>query len=136
MSDVRTLQVLLIKPLEAPQVVEIRDELKEMQKLVGGYIQEIMPFDDEVALICNEDGKMFGLPLNRAIRDEEGEIMDIIAGDFFLCRAPVMSENFESLTQEQMEKYQKTFNHPELFVHRDDGIGVRRLRKDQMEMER
>lgn len=136
MSDNRTLQVLLIKTLEEPKLVEIRDELKEMQNLVGGYIQEIMPFDDDVALICNEEGKLTDRPLNRAVRDEEGEIMDIIAGDFFLCRAPVMSEKFESLTKEQIEKYQETFKHPESFIIRDDGIGVRRARKDQIKMER
>lgn len=136
MNEVRTLQVLLIRTMEAPKVVEIKDELSEMQKLVGGYIQEIMPFDDEVALICNEEGKINGMPLNRAIHDEEGEIMDIIAGDFFLCSAPVMSETFESLSKEQMEKYQDKFKYPEQFIQREDGIGVRSIRKKDKETER
>lgn len=136
MNENKMLQVLLIRPGEEPKVVEISDELSAMQQLVGGYIQEIMPFDDEVALVCNEEGKMGGLPLNRAIRDEEGEIMDIIAGDFFLCSAPIMSENFESLSKEQIEKYQYKFRHPEQFILRDDGIGVRPMIKKNREMER
>lgn len=136
MKEVRTLQVLLIRTMEAPKVVEIKDELSEMQKLVGGYIQEIMPFDDEVALICNEEGKINRMPLNRAIRDEEGEIMDIIAGDFFLCSAPVTRETFESLSKEQMEKYQDKFKYPEQFIQREDGIGVRSIRKKDKETER
>lgn len=136
MNENKMLQVLLIRPGEEPKVVEISDELSAMQQLVGGYIQEIMPFDDDVALVCNEEGKMMGHPLNRAIRDEEGEIMDIIAGDFFLCSAPIMSENFESLSKEQIEKYQYKFSHPEQFIIRDDGIGVRPIIKKNREMER
>lgn len=136
MSETKMLQVLLISPGEEPKVVEISDELSEMQRLVGGYIQEIMPFDDEVALVCNEEGKFRGLPLNRAIRDEKGEIMDIIAGDFFLCSAPIMSESFESLSKEQMKKYQNKFRNPEQFIIRDDGMEVRSVTKKNREMER
>ena len=136
MSDNRTIQVLLVKALEEPQVVEILDELKEMQSLVGGYIQEIMPFEDEVALICNDDGKMIGLPLNRSVRNSEGEIMDIIAGDFFLCSAPVASEKFESLSTEQIEKYKEMFRYPEIFHFKETAIGVKRTRKEEHQMER
>jgi len=32
----------------------------------------------EVALICNDEGKLQGLPLNRGLRDERGELYDII----------------------------------------------------------
>src|SRR5699024_6863922 len=45
--------------------------LEAMQELVGGDIEEYMPFEDEVAIICNEEGKIIGLPLNRAIYSEE-----------------------------------------------------------------
>ena len=38
-----------------------------MQSLVEGDIEEYMPFEDEVAIICNDEGKMNGLPLNRAV---------------------------------------------------------------------
>ena len=136
MNEAKKLQILLVRPGEEPKIVEIADELSEMQRLVGGFIQEIMPFDEEVALVCNEEGKFRELPLNRAIRDEEGEIMDIIAGDFFLCSAPIMSENFESLSKEQMEKYQEMFKSPEQFIQKSDGIGVRPIRKNNREIER
>lgn len=136
MSADNKIKVLLVKVMERPQVVEIADDLKEMQRLVDGYIQEIMPFDDDVALICNEEGKIRGLLLNRAVRDEEGEIVDIIAGDFFLCSAPIESERFQSLSDEQIEKYQEMFQHPEQFFMREDGIGVRRARLKEQEFER
>ena len=83
---------------------EIAGDLKSMQAVVGGYIQAIYPFtDEELALICNEEGKLIGLPFNRALRDQEGSIYDVVAGTFFLCRAPADSERFESLTEEQMK---------------------------------
>ena len=47
--------------------------MESMQQLVGGLIQVLYPFRDaEVALICNDEGKLLGLPFNRALRDERG----------------------------------------------------------------
>ena len=43
--------------------------------------EEYMPFDDDVAIICNEEGKMRGLPLNRAVYvqdNDKKEMVDII----------------------------------------------------------
>lgn len=136
MAEVNKMKILLIRPMEVPKEMEIEDSLEEMQRLVGGYIQEIMPFDDDVALVCNEEGKFMGLPLNRAIQDERGKVVDIIAGDFFLCRAPVESENFESLTKEQVEKYKKRFHNPERFLKAGNEIVVIPIRSKREEMER
>ena len=112
--------VLYIAPGEPPKVMYIKPELEEMQRLVGGYIEEYMPFDDEVAIICNEEGKLNGMPLNRAIYDESdgkrGEMIDIIAGQFFLANAPYESEKFQSLTPEMIDKYNKRFRYPESFM--------------------
>ena len=108
--------ILVIKPMQTPKVKEIESSLESMQKEVGGYIQAIYPFEDSVALICNEEGKLLGLPLNRALRDESGEIYDIVCGTFFLCSAPPDEENFSSLSNEQIEYYTKLYQHPELFL--------------------
>lgn len=80
---------MLIKPNARPEIVHIGTELEDMQAVVDGNIQEYQPFDDEAAVICNEEGKMYGLPLNRAIYDKDGEMIDIIAGTFFICDAPL-----------------------------------------------
>ncbi len=114
------IKVVLIKPMQKPQIVEIGSDLNSMQETVGGLIEEIMPFEEEVALVCNEEGKNIGLELNRAIRDSNGEIYDIIAGDFFICSAT--GENFTSLTDEQAQRYCETFKNPERFFKTDDGI--------------
>ena len=99
------LKVLIVEPLKAPYVAEINDSLESMQDIVGGLIQVIYPFDDPVALICNDEGKLMGLPLNRPLTDSSGSIYDIICGRFFLCAAPSDSDSFESLSGEQIEHY-------------------------------
>ena len=116
------MRVLKIEPGKKPEVLELEDRLEEMQKLVGGYIQALYPFDDPVALVCNEEGKLLGLPPNRALRDEGGNIYDVVCGTMFLCGAPPDSEHFCSLTPEQIEKYEKQFHCPEVFFRTDRGI--------------
>lgn len=108
--------VLIVEPGKTPRQSEIRRKLSSMQKVVGGTIQVIYPFEEPVALVCNDEGKLLGLPANRALRDRDGELYDIVCGTFFLCGAPPDSEDFTSLTAEQMERYQQRFFHPELFL--------------------
>ena len=110
------MKVLMVEPGKAPYETEIEGGLESLQKAVGGSIQAVYPYDDPVALICNEEGKLLGLPLNRALRDEDGEIYDAIAGTFFICGAPADSENFTSLTDEQVAYWLGRFAKPEFFV--------------------
>ena len=221
------INVLLIEPGKYPKMIAIEDSLEAMQSIVGGYIEEYMPFEDEVALVCNEEGKMSGLPLNRAIYSEpteetvtyaelknrfreneksggklmtgyivftqdsfdreyteaertyvvssrnkafmpnmggysiygssldgsdknvrleqymadeyanagkwkvercymkddtEREMIDIIAGKFFICYAPIESEKFESLPDELAKKYEAKFRNPERFFKENGNI--------------
>lgn len=80
------------------------------------------PREDDIAIVCNEEGKMNRMPLNRAITDEEGQMLDIIAGPFFICYAPLESETFESLPPDLEEKYHKKFEQPESFFKTEKGI--------------
>ena len=109
--------ILLVIPGQQPKKVTIDGNLAAMQHTVGGPIQAVYPFEEPVALICHEEGKLLSLPLNRALRSPDtGEIYDIIAGNFFLCAAPPDSEHFESLTDDQLERYARIFRTPELFL--------------------
>ena len=109
------MNVLLVEPNTEPRPVEIDGSLASMQSLVGGLIQAVYPFEDPVALICNDEGKLVGLPQNRPLKHSEtGEIYDIVCGPFFLCSAPPDSENFESLPDDLIEKYSKVFALPKL----------------------
>ena len=106
-----TLSVLKIAPGQYPQQVEIDNNLKAMQEAVGGSIGASYPFaDDPVAIIYNDDGKLMGLPLNRALRDEDGQMYDAIAGDFLVVG--LGEEDFASLTPELAQKYEQLFHQP------------------------
>ena len=234
------ISVVLVEPNKYPEVVEIEDTLEAMQKIVGGYIEQYMPFDDEVAIICNDEGKLNGLPLNRAIysepenvemsypqlkarlrqaekdrshtvgyivftadsfdksyteeertyvvssnnkafiegmggysiyassldgsdenvrleaymADEYGgkdgwkiekcyvkddsnrEMLDIIAGKFFIAYAPIESEKFLSMPKELARKYEEKFKYPERFYKSLDGIEAKPYKPVSKDMER
>ena len=232
LSARESLSVLFIQPKKEPRMVEIPDTLEAMQELVGGYIEEYMPFDDEVAIIVNEEGKLKGLPPNRAIYAEkaeteipsyaelkrifmeaesvrkhltahitftadsfkkeyseqsrtyvvssdnkaywskhlglsifgscldgtdqrvnldkymaeehggadgwkvekcvlvssEKEIADVIVGDFFIVKAPVDSEKYQSLTKDLEKKYSEKFKYPERFYRKNGEIKVHQIK--------
>ena len=104
------MKVIIVKPFTNPFVKEIKGDLESMQAVVGGYIQAIYPFDDEVALVCNEEGKINGLMPNRYLLNRNNGICDYICGDFFLCYAPCDSENFESMPDNLIDKHIAKFS--------------------------
>ena len=110
------MKILMIEPNKGPRPRSIVNDLEAMQHIVSGPIQAVYPFDEPIALVCNEEAKLTNLPPNRALRDEDGNMYDIVCGTFFLCSAPPDSENFESLTEEQMDRYTKRFQRPEIFL--------------------
>ncbi len=111
------MKILVVEPKKKPKVVELESSLSAMQNVVGGCIQAIYPFEEAVALICHEEGKLLSLPLNRGLfSPDTGECYDVIAGSFFLCSAPPDSEQFESLSAEQVDRYSARFRHPEEFL--------------------
>ena len=117
------LSVLLVEPNKYPKMIEIDDTLEAMQAVVEGDIEEYMPFEDEVAIICNEEGKVQGLPPNRAIYGESSrEMQDIICGKFFIAYAPFDSEKFQSLPPDLAEKYREKFKYPERFMRAGNEI--------------
>ena len=111
------MQVVVVEPKKKPMVQDVGSDLKSMQKIVGGSIQAIYPFDEPVVLICNEEGKLLNLPLNRALRNDEGEVYDIISGTFFVCAAPPNSDHFAGLTDQQVKMYMERFSLPEMFLN-------------------
>ncbi len=137
-NESNMLRVILCKPGECAEVVEIHDDLSEMQELVGGLIEEYMPFhsddarEDDLAIVCCEEGKMNGMKPCRAVADEVGHVMDVIAGPFFICYAPIESETFQSLPPDLEEKYRRKFELPERFFKSERGISVVRYEPDNM----
>ena len=110
----KELDALLVKPNEYPQKVTIGAELKDLQEAVGGTITATYPFTDPVAIVCNDEGKLLGLPMNRALRDEHGQTYDVVAGNFLVVS--LGKEDFASLSPELAQKYEQYFHQPETFI--------------------
>ena len=109
------MKILIVEPGQKPRRADIPHTLQEMQQTVGGYIEIIHPFEDTVALVCDEEGKLKGYELNRDIVGK-----DIIAGTFFL--AGIDEEDLTDLSDELAEKYEALFRSPQVFFRSPRGI--------------
>lgn len=106
--------VLVVEPMKEPYVKEFSPGLHALQGEVGGDIAAVYPFHDPVALVCHDEGKLIGLDLNRSLRNEQGEVYDIVAGSFLVVG--LGAEDFTSLSPEFVQKYTEHFKRPELFA--------------------
>ena len=110
------MKVVICEPGQYARIAEIEPTLKAEQEIVGGLIDCVYPWpNDMAALVCNDEGKLNGLPLNRALED-----YDVIAGTFFICG--ISGENFCSLTEEQTARYLQKFHDPEVFTQTPFGL--------------
>ena len=56
-----------VKPVGKPLHAEwVTNDLKSFQNIVGGYIETVTMTSDAV-IICNEEGRLMGLPDNCSI---------------------------------------------------------------------
>lgn len=111
------MHVIIVEPGQKPREADIENKLEVLQKIVGGYIEAIYPFEDEVAIICDEESKLKSdTQWNRMIP----EICDIIKGTFFI--AGLGKEYFTDLSPELAEKYKQRFWNIELFVPTPNGL--------------
>ena len=105
---------VVVEPGKDAEIKEIDSSLESLQAIVGGYIEAIYPFEDKVALICNEEGKIISLPFNRLMRNEYGSVCDVIAGTFLITG--LTDENFGSLSEDLAKKYKDMFNSADLKI--------------------
>jgi len=105
---------IAVEPGKKPYVQEIQGGLESFQREVGGDIQAVYPYDDPVAIIAAESGKLMGMPFNRALRDEDGHIYDALVGKFLIVG--LGEENFTSIPEELIPKYIREFQTPEQLV--------------------
>ena len=107
--------VLVVEPEKRPYVKEIDNTLESLQHEVGGNIQVVYPWSELCGLVCWEESKLYGTPLNRALRDENGEIYDIIAGTFLIVG--LTEDDFGSLCEEDIKRFSELFKLPEMFIN-------------------
>lgn len=109
------MKVLVVEPQKPCRVQEI-DGLAAMQQIVGGDIEAVYPFQDSAALVCNAEGKLLGLPMNRPLLDEDRLPYDIICGTFSI--AGLGQEDFVSLTNEQIQRYKSLYDNVQILAVR------------------
>ena len=100
------IQVLALLLMELPKEIDLDNTLEAMQNFVGGLIECITLSDtgSEVTLVCNDEGKLLGLPLNRPLWDGA----DVLAGPGFLAGCD-NEGNLTSLPQSAMDFYKEKF---------------------------
>lgn len=97
----KTIKVVMVEPLKRPYVAEIENSLAGMQSVVNGYI-EVITLEENVILVCNEEGKLLDLPNNRSLGN------DILVGTFFVAGSND-SGDFSSLAEDKLWEYRKRF---------------------------
>ena len=92
-----------------------------MQDIVGGYIQVVHDglLKDDAVIVCNEAGKLVGLPANRALRDGRSKVQDVIHGTFMVVGTA--GEDFTSLTPRQFADWTDRFLYCEQMIYFNDG---------------
>lgn len=121
MQKKETMKCVLVSPGQRAKTVELENELSSLQNAVGGTVQAVYPFEDRVCILCNDEGKFMDecLP-NRTMRDEQGNIYDILCGNFYIVG--FTSDSFCSLTKRQLLHYMSLYADPEVFsVDKDSG---------------
>jgi hypothetical protein len=113
----KRIKALMIEPGKHPCVVELTNDLDSLQKAVsiGAPDQGLVEFvyiEDNVSILCNEEGKLIGLEPNRRL----GE--DILCGVFYVV-AENNNGDLKSLTQEQQDRYSKMFWEPDVIDKSD-----------------
>ena len=106
------MKVLMCRVGEEARIEDIGEGLEAMQNAVDGYIQAIYPYDELVAMVVNEEGKLMGLPYNRFLVNDNGEIVDIICGDFFICG--IDDYDFTDIQDEYIDKFITKMNETNL----------------------
>lgn len=101
------IKVVIVRPDEEARIEEIENTLEAKQEIVGGWIEAIYPWDEEAALICNEEGKITGMDPCRVLRDETGAALDVICGPFLIVG--LTEDDFGGLSDDLAEKYCNMF---------------------------
>ncbi len=116
------MKVLLVKPMEHPQVVDIEDSLEEFYRILEcNCITATYPWEDHVALITDDNGLFTEKLFSRYVK----ELEQPIKGNFFICG--LGEEDFAELPEDMIRKYKKRFWVPETFIEMLGKVAVIRM---------
>lgn len=118
------LKVIYKEVGKKPKTMFIEDTLEAKQKAVGGLI-EVVPYKENLLLVCNDEGKLLDLPANVQF------LNDYIAGNFFIVGDDYENGGFKSLTQKEVMEVKKDLNSRTIIYPEIDYFD----NKDEMEVE-
>ena len=130
------MRIIMVEPERSPYEMELEDSLGAMQRCVGGTIEAVYePGGRDAALICNDEGKLLGLPWNRTLTNDHGVPYDIVCGTFFVVG--LKEDDFASLTEQQIERYKDKYsNEMILSVPKQPEAHKKPMKKEKHEYER
>ena len=108
------MKILIVEPDRHPRMAEIPLALEAMQQTVGGYIEITYPWEDPVALVCDEEGLLKQLPFNRLVARQCA-----LFGTFFLCG--IGEEDLTDLPDQLADKYTRLLYDPEKLIRTKAG---------------
>ena len=111
------MRILIVEPDRHPRMAEIPHSLEAMQQIVGGYIAITYPWEDPVALVCDEEGLLKQLPFNRLVAHQCA-----IFGTFFLCG--IGEEDLTDLPDQLADKYTRLLYAPEKLIRTKAGYAA------------
>ena len=114
MNKEQFIRVIAARPHEQASVMFLRNELEAMQEYVNGYIECYrIPWDPEVIIVCNEEGKLRGMDHCRMLfRGDDRNIVEQFVGPIFVARDDGKG-NIVSLTDDQAKRYYDRFRYAE-----------------------
>ncbi len=92
---------------QEPQVKEIANSLEAMQSEVGGYIEAVTPFNDDIAIVVNEEGKINGFPPNRFLVYKKANYVEVLCGPILIVG--LGEEDFTDIPESVVNKYSAMF---------------------------
>ena len=101
------MKVIQVLRGKEPQIKEIANSLEAMQSEVGGYIESVTPFKDDVAIIVNEEGKLNGWPPNRFLVYKKANYVEALCGPILIVG--LGEENFTDIPENVVKKYATMF---------------------------
>ena len=114
------MKVLIVEPGKRPIKADIPHTLQSLQQTVGGKIQAIYPWDDPVALVCDDEGLLKQREFNRYVAPEV-----VIFGTFFICG--LGDEDFADLPDVMIAKYAQLLHDPEILIRTPKGCAAVRV---------
>ena len=110
----------VVEPGKKPEKIELSGGTDEINDLIGGEINILRPFDEDVAILCSVGREAAAFPLNRALYGEDHKVDEVIRGTFLIVG--ISDDSFTALSEEQMGKYGKLFETPESFIRMGKNI--------------